>query len=66
VHIGTQVTVVRFLKLRAGINQGYFTFGAGMRLLFLDLNVAAFSRELGIHPGDRPNSGLTAEVAFRF
>jgi hypothetical protein len=66
VHIGTEVTVVRFLKLRAGINQGYVTFGAGMRLLFLDLNVAAFSRELGIHPGDRPNSGMTAEVAFRF
>ncbi len=65
-HLGTEIRVLRFIKLRAGINQGYITAGAGARLLFLDLNIAAFTRELGKYAGDSPSSGVSAEVAFRF
>jgi len=65
-HVGTEIRVLRFIKLRAGINQGYITAGAGVRLLFLDFNVAAFTRELGKYAGDSPSSGVSAEVALRF
>jgi len=34
-HIGTEAKVLRFINLRAGVNQGYLTAGAGVKLLFL-------------------------------
>jgi len=65
-HMGTEVKMLSFLKLRAGLNQGYITLGGGIELLFLDLNIALFTREMGKHLGDRPNSGITIEGAIRF
>jgi hypothetical protein len=64
-HIGAEVELLSFLKLRAGLNQGYLTLGGGLKLLLLDINVALFTREAGKHLGDRPNSGLTIEGAVR-
>jgi hypothetical protein len=65
-HLGTEIGVLRFLKLRGGFNQGYLTFGAGVDLLILDINAAFFTREMGDHIGDRPSSGMTLEAALRF
>lgn len=65
-HAGAEVKVLRFISLWSGLNQGYLTAGAGAKLLFLDLNVAAFTNELGRYAGDNPSSGVTAEVALRF
>ena len=65
-HIGAELKLLRFMKLRAGFNQGYITLGAGAHLLFLDVNFAFFTREMGKYIGDRPNSGLIAEASFRF
>jgi len=64
-HIGAEATVLNFINLRAGFNQGYITMGAGLHLLILDLNIAAFTREMGQHIGDQPNSGVTLELAVR-
>ncbi|MBN2739130.1 MAG: hypothetical protein JXR70_19280 [Spirochaetales bacterium] len=70
-HIGAEANLFKFLnplistQIRAGFNQGYLTFGLGGHLLFMDLNMAVFTRELGKHIGDKPNSGFTLELAFR-
>lgn len=66
VHLGTEVALFQFIRLRAGLNQGYVTFGAGVKLLFFDVNVAYFSRELGAYPGADQNQGISAAVALRF
>jgi len=66
IHAGAEVSLFSMLKLRAGINQGYLTAGIGFHLLFVDLNVAYFGRELGSFAGSRENQGVTAELAFRF
>ncbi|NOY09928.1 MAG: hypothetical protein GXP33_13925 [Spirochaetes bacterium] len=65
-HIGSEVRLLHIFKVRAGFNQGYITMGGGIKLLFLDFNFALFTRELGRHLGDRPNSGATVEFALRF
>jgi hypothetical protein len=65
-HIGAEARILRFLSLRGGIQQGYVTLGAGLELLFLDVNAAVFTREMGKHIGDRPSSGMTVEAAVRF
>jgi hypothetical protein len=65
-HIGAQAKLLSVLIVEAGLDQGYLTAGAGVHLLFLDAQVAMFTRELGEHIGDRPSSGLSLEVAIRF
>ncbi len=65
-HAGTEIKVLKFLKVRAGINQGYITAGIGAKLLFLDVNVAYFTREMSEYAGVDPNSGMSLEVAIRF
>jgi hypothetical protein len=65
-HFGADVKMLRFISLRAGINQGYVTAGFGVKLLFLDINASMFTRELGPYAGDRPNTGYTLEAALRF
>jgi len=66
VHAGTEIKVLRFMKVRAGINQGYITAGIGAKILFLDINMAYFTREMGEYAGVDPNSGMSLEVAIRF
>ncbi len=65
-HVGTEIGLFRFLKLRGGFNQGYVTLGAGADLSIFELNAALFTREMGKHIGDRPNAGMTVEAAIRF
>jgi hypothetical protein len=65
-HVGAEIAFFSIVKLRAGLNQGYITAGVGLHLLFVDLNVAYFGRELGSFAGAKQNQGLTAELAFRF
>jgi len=64
-HLGTEVRLLRFLALRAGLNQGYLTFGGGLRLPLLELNAAFFTREMGRHLGDQPSSGMALEAVLR-
>jgi hypothetical protein len=64
-HLGTEIRLVRVLALRAGLNQGYLTFGAGLRVPLLELNAAFFTREMGRHLGDQPSSGMALEAALR-
>ena len=65
-HAGAEVAFFSILSLRAGLNQGYLTAGLGLHLLFLDLNVAYFGRELGSFAGSRQSQGVTLELAVRF
>jgi hypothetical protein len=65
-HAGAELTLLRFFSLRAGLDQGYLTFGGGLKLLIIDINAGVFTRELGAHLGDVPNAGATVELALRF
>jgi hypothetical protein len=65
-HAGAEIRLASFFAARAGLDQGYLTFGAGLKLFFLDLNLGVFTRELGTHLGDIPNAGVTVDLALRF
>jgi hypothetical protein len=49
-HLGGE-THWKFVTLRAGLNQGYWTAGLGLRLLFLHLDLASYGEELGLNVG---------------
>ncbi len=65
-HFGIDTKIVSFFSLRMGLNQGYLTAGAGVRFLVFDLNFAVFTRELGLHVGDMPLSGMTLDSSIRW
>lgn len=66
ISIGTELTMLRFFDLRFGLNQGYFTTGFGMDLMFLELQFALYSQEFGRYPGDQQVGGAALEFALRF
>jgi hypothetical protein len=65
-HMGAEVQFLRILSLRAGLNRGWVSVGCGLDLLFLDLDAAVFTEELGELPGDLPRSGFSFSAAIRF
>lgn len=67
IHLGTEASIGP-IDLRAGINQGYITYGVGIDLLFFQLDAAAYATELGTYAGqsksDRYNVSLTINLDF--
>jgi len=63
-HLGAEVRFLRFLTLRTGLNQGYFTFGVGLKIFVVDFNLAVYTDELGRYSGLDPRSALAIELAF--
>jgi hypothetical protein len=66
VHAGGEITIARFLALRGGFNQGWFSAGAGVKLLFIDVNTAVFSEATGSSAYDSGRSGLALQASIRF
>ena len=65
-HLGAEARFFNLITLRGGMNRGWLSVGAGLNFLFLDLNAAVFTEELGALPGDKPRSGLALQAAIRF
>ena len=65
VHAGAEVKLFNFLSARAGINKGWISVGAGLDLLFLEIDAALFTEEMGINPGDFGRTGITVQAAIR-
>lgn len=63
-HLGGEVTFLRFLTVRTGLNQGYFTFGLGVKVFVVDFNLAIYTDEMGRYSGLNPRSSLATELAF--
>ena len=64
--MGAEVKFLSFLSLRAGLNKGWASAGFGLDLLFLEIDGAAFTEELGSHPGDSGRSGIALTAAMHF
>ncbi len=62
-HIGVQAHLP-FLAIRAGMNQGYPTFGAGVALGFIRLDYAYFGYEEGRTPGQNPGWNHAVQLSL--
>lgn len=67
VHLGTE-TAMGLFDLRAGINQGYITYGAGVDVWLFQVDATVYATELGTYGGqarsDRYSLSLTFEMDF--
>ncbi|AFY02746.1 hypothetical protein Bdt_3071 [Bdellovibrio bacteriovorus str. Tiberius] len=66
-HLGTEISIP-FLDIRAGINQGYFSYGAGFDFFIFRLDAASYTEELGVYPGQSADNrimvGLSIDLSF--
>lgn len=66
-HFGTEASY-GLLDFRAGLSQGYLTYGVGIDLVLLEVDATFFSSEMGAYSGqirnDRYQIGLTMTFDF--
>jgi hypothetical protein len=64
-HAGIEVSLP-LVDLRAGLSQGYSTFGAGLDLWIMRLEVAKFTEEFGVYPGQTPEESFQLSLTMDF
>ena len=57
--IGAEFSLFNFLKVRGGLNSGYFTLGGSVNLGFITIDAAYFWEELGVVAGEKGLDGLS-------
>lgn len=60
---GLEVKLVSMVDLRAGLNNGYLSLGAGLDVLVIHVDASYYWREFGTEIGDKPIDAFT--VAFQ-
>jgi hypothetical protein len=63
-HLGVEVGLP-LIDLRAGLYQGYLTYGAGFNLGLIDIDVASWGAEVGGAPGQLESRRYLAQVSLR-
>jgi hypothetical protein len=63
-HLGVEVAMP-VLTLRAGLNQGYWTAGAGFNLWLVRVEAASYGVELGAYPGQQEDRRYMANFSFQ-
>ena len=63
IHLGTELTVGLF-DFRAGLYQGYLSYGATVDLAFIKIDAAAYTGELGTSAGQTSNPRYVASVSL--
>lgn len=64
-HLGAELKIPVF-RFRAGINQGYVTYGAGLQFLFFHIDYAYVGEEFGQAPGWQPEFNHMAQLRIGF
>lgn len=63
IHLGTELSLA-LVDIRAGFNQGYVTYGVGVDLWLMQLDVAMYSAELGAKAGQTSNERYQASLSL--
>ena len=65
-RLGAEVKLLSFLDVRGGMNQGYWTVGAGIDLYVLKLDLAYYWQEFGSTAGDYGLDAFTVRFNIGF
>ncbi|MEQ1723102.1 MAG: hypothetical protein ABL930_07985 [Pseudobdellovibrio sp.] len=63
IHFGTEASLGP-LDLRAGLNQGYLSYGVGVDLWLFQIDAAAYTAELGTYSGQSKNDRYSVSLTF--
>lgn len=65
-HMGAEIKFPHVLALRAGLNQGYLSYGAGLDFWLIKLDYAYYKEEVGAYAGQREDGRHTLELSIGF
>jgi hypothetical protein len=65
IHMGVESRILKVLRPRLGINQGYLTAGAGIDLKLLEIEAATWGEELSLNPGGLQDRRYGIRVALQ-
>lgn len=63
-HMGAEIKFPKILALRAGLNQGYMSYGAGLDFWLLKLDYAYYKEEVGAYAGQREDTRHALELSI--
>jgi len=64
IHLGAELRFLKFLAVRAGLNQGYLSAGATLDLWVLRFDFATYSEEVGAYAGQREDRRYVAQITL--
>lgn len=62
-HFGMELSLP-LIDVRAGLNQGYMTYGVGFNMWVLRFELAQYTEEMGEYPGQTPDSKLQIGITM--
>lgn len=65
-HLGAEFKFSHILALRAGFNQGYLSYGAGLNFSAVKLDYAFYKEEVGAYAGQREDARHAMELSIGF
>lgn len=65
IHAGLELNLP-MLDLRAGLYQGYVTYGVGIDLLLVQFDASLYSVERGAYPGQTPDQRIQVGIGMNF
>ena len=66
IHIGVEYAPTKILKLRAGFNQGYLTYGVGIDTGHLKFDLLTYAEEVGVYSGQKDDRRYVFRFGFGF
>ncbi|WP_374075038.1 hypothetical protein [Bdellovibrio bacteriovorus] len=63
IHVGAEISLP-MIDLRAGYNQGYLSYGAGINLLIFQLDAVSYTEETGLYPGQAGDARYMVSLSF--
>jgi hypothetical protein len=65
IHLGAEISLP-FVDFRAGFNQGYTSYGLGTNLWLVRFDLASYSEELGVYPGQTIDRRIQFSMTMDF
>ena len=66
IHLGLEYFMTDAIALRAGLNQGYPTFGFGFKTKKVQLDLLSYAEEIGAYAGQRDDRRYLLRMGFGF
>lgn len=67
IHLGGEIQFL-FFDIRAGLSQGYPSYGLGFDFWLFQMDIAYYTNEMGVYPGQTPQErlqlGLNMDLSF--
>jgi hypothetical protein len=63
-HMGLEFQLPKILSIRAGLSQGYVTYGLTLDFRFVKLDVASYAEEVGAHAGQRDDRRYAGQLTI--